>query len=63
MKRYLLFAGNDYYPSGGWHDLKASFDDRPTDDQIVQLTREYDWWDLVDLIEFRVVADCQRFTG
>lgn len=25
MNRYLLFAGNDYYPDGGWHDFKGSF--------------------------------------
>lgn len=26
MKRYLLFAYDDYYPSGGWNDFKGSFD-------------------------------------
>ena len=25
MKRYLLFAGDQYYPSGGWNDFKNSF--------------------------------------
>jgi hypothetical protein len=25
MKRYLVFAGDDFYPSGGWKDLKDSF--------------------------------------
>jgi hypothetical protein len=25
MKRYLLFAGWIYYPSGGWKDLVESF--------------------------------------
>ena len=25
MKRYLVFAGDTYYPSGGWEDLKKSF--------------------------------------
>ena len=27
VKRYLVFAGYDYYPSGGWNDYVASFDD------------------------------------
>ena len=26
MKRYVLFAGDDYYPSGGAHDYRGSFD-------------------------------------
>lgn len=27
MKRYLVFAGKSYYPSGGWSDFRSSFDD------------------------------------
>ena len=27
-KRYLVFIGSNCYPSGGMHDLKASFEDR-----------------------------------
>lgn len=27
MKRYLLFAGDNYYPSGGWGDFVTSHDD------------------------------------
>ncbi len=26
MKRYILFGGDDYYPSGGTDDLIGSFD-------------------------------------
>jgi hypothetical protein len=26
MKRYLVFAYQDYYPEGGWDDLNGSFD-------------------------------------
>ena len=26
MKRFLLFAGEDYYPWGGWRDFVGSFD-------------------------------------
>ena len=25
MKRYLVFAGIDYYPAGGWNDFQGSF--------------------------------------
>ena len=26
LKRYLLFAGDHYYPAGGWDDFAGSFD-------------------------------------
>ena len=26
MKRFLVFAGDYYYPSGGWEDFVGSFD-------------------------------------
>jgi len=26
MKRFLLFAGSDYYPLGGWNDLAGAYD-------------------------------------
>lgn len=26
LKRYLLFAGDHYYPKGGWDDFRDSFD-------------------------------------
>lgn len=25
MDRYLLFAGDNYYPDGGWDDFRGSF--------------------------------------
>jgi hypothetical protein len=26
LKRFLVFAGDDYYPSGGWGDFRGSYD-------------------------------------
>lgn len=26
MNRYMLFAGGDYYPAGGWKDFQGDFD-------------------------------------
>lgn len=26
MKRFLVFAGEAYYPLGGWNDFRSSFD-------------------------------------
>ena len=48
MKRYVLFAGSDYYPSGGWKDFRAMFDSVEEARQEVQHTDE-DWWHIVDL--------------
>lgn len=28
MKRYLLFAGDNYYPGGGWKDFVDDCDDK-----------------------------------
>lgn len=28
MNRFLLFAGDRYYPEGGWNDYKRGFDSR-----------------------------------
>lgn len=54
-KLYILFAGADYYPSGGWRDVVGSF--TSVEEAIkVALQREadreypkYDWWQVVDL--------------
>jgi hypothetical protein len=37
MKRYLVFFGNDYYPSGGMMDLVASCD--TIDDCLIALQK------------------------
>lgn len=46
-KRYMLFAGSEYYPSGGMDDLKGTFD------TVEEATAEgyakrYDWFHVVD---------------
>jgi menaquinone-dependent protoporphyrinogen IX oxidase len=47
MKRYLLFAGEDYYPRGGWSDFIGDFD---TIDEAKNYKIEYiDWIQIVDL--------------
>lgn len=49
MKRYLLFTGDNYYPSGGWDDFVDSFDSLP--DALAALGahgRKMDWFHVVD---------------
>lgn len=50
MKRYLLFAGQVYYPSGGWDDLRGNFDTLEDCHEIINLrytTDDY-WWHIID---------------
>ena len=42
MKRYLLFAGDNYYPCGGWNDFEGSFD---TKEEIKIEERFYQIWE------------------
>lgn len=49
MKRYWIFAGDNYYPNGGIGDFMRSFDD--VDETIAFLknnTVRYDWAHIVD---------------
>jgi hypothetical protein len=50
-KRYALFAGSNYYPSGGWGDfVKAAYtvdELKLTDHEIEE--NWYDWCHIVDL--------------
>ena len=62
MKNFALFAGEDYYPSGGMDDLVGLFDsvdeavigaiDTAADEDFLG----YDWYQVVDLTTFTVVA-------
>jgi hypothetical protein len=57
MKQYLVFAGSDYYPSGGWKDFKGSFDsiDEAKKFLNTEELRSYDWWQIVDTTTQEVV--------
>ena len=53
MKRYLLFAGGQYYPAGGMNDFRGSFDtfDDAKDFILNKITSdgyEYDWGHVLD---------------
>ena len=54
IKRYLIFQGDNYYPTGGWLDFVGSretLDDAIIIAQTLQLPRSVslDWWFVVDL--------------
>lgn len=50
MKRYLLFGGEWYYPSGGWGDFVDSFD---TKEQAFEVAKSsqfsyLEWCHIID---------------
>lgn len=45
MKRFILFAGSNYYPSGGWSDFEGSFDDL---EEARKAGTGNDWHQVVD---------------
>lgn len=47
MKRYIVFAGSDYYPAGGWDDHFGSFDSVYEGLEALK-PYSYDWWHIVD---------------
>lgn len=47
MKQYLIFAGDKYYPKGGWEDFKFSCDSMPEALEWLANNNQ-DWWHIVD---------------
>lgn len=47
MKRYMLFAGDTYYPAGGWDDFVLWFDEPEELAAYLKLYKP-DWWQVVD---------------
>jgi len=54
-KRYLLFAFDDCYPSGGWGDFVNGFSDLNLACAEAR-SLHYDRWDVVDLATMQVVT-------
>jgi hypothetical protein len=49
MKRFLLFAGDTYYPSGGWRDFQGDYES--VEDAFRSLARKrssFEWYQVVD---------------
>ncbi len=60
---YLLFAGDNYYPSGGWGDLKGKFYSKEEALEFYKAGHRYgeeyvhywDWYQIVDLESLEVI--------
>ena len=46
---FAVFAGEQYYPGGGWDDWEGSFETRSEADQYAAGLKYRDWWQIVDL--------------
>lgn len=57
-KKYLLFAGEYYYPSGGFNDFKGSFD--TMEDAQSNIQDWHDWYHIVDSESLEIVKDCSK---
>jgi hypothetical protein len=56
MKRFLLFAGDEYYPAGGWEDFIESFS--TVNGALAEAaTLEADWFHIVDLTTGEMVEE------
>lgn len=50
--RYMLFAGEEYYPSGGMADFRGRY---ATMAELVERIGRYDWFNVYDLVTHRTV--------
>lgn len=60
MKRYLVFTGECYYPSGGWEDFHSDYDELSTAIQIAQnidANHEYSWSHVVDTDSMKIIEN------
>ncbi len=59
VKRFVLFAGSDYYPSGGWDDFRSSHDTIEEAIAAAALPHRWgtDWWQVVDIQNGYKAAD------
>jgi len=62
LKRYLIFAGDNYYPLGGWKDLHSSEDNKEIAEAVARTKAETSltWAHVVDATTQQVVAKFER---
>ena len=63
-RRFCIFGGPDYYPSGGWHDFRLSRDTlkdavRAAEELSTGDAASIDWWQIFDMDQRRVVAQSE----
>jgi hypothetical protein len=58
--RYIVFAGEEYEPAGGWRDLKYICCTLEEARDFVHNKLEEDWWHIVDTVVQRIVEEGHR---
>lgn len=65
-QRYILFAGDGFYPEGGWNDWRGNYEkleDLKEDLEKLNETWHFDWWHIVDMTTWDVIADQNDWSG
>ena len=57
MKRFWLFSGYYYYPSGGMSDFKDSFDNINDAVKKADESDNDEWWEIVDSQSGEIVRE------
>jgi len=60
MKRYLVFAGSNFYPNGGWRDFKAGFDTQDEASDFIMNLDGIDWWQIADAFREVIAKEGKR---
>lgn len=57
-KPFILFCGFTYYPAPGWQGYIGDFEtlEQACESGIENSQNEYDWWQVVDLDQKKIVA-------
>lgn len=61
MKRYLIFGGSHYYPSGGWRDLKHTTDslDEARGFKVAFMQESLVWMHIVDTLTMEIIEEAE----
>ncbi len=58
MKRYAVFAGERYYPSGGWNDFEGAFESlAEAEAEGEKHTDVLGWFHIVDMTDGTIVKE------
>ena len=59
MKRYMLFSGYNYYPSGGMNDFCGSFNTIEECEVKIKMSCN-DWFHVYDIVECKMVINIKN---
>jgi hypothetical protein len=59
MKKYIVFAGDIYYPSRGVNDLRGTFESMQEAMDYL-LRSHYEWYQIVDTKTLKIVSQGEK---